>query len=168
MLGPVPQPGAGLRPVRVPSPSAPAPGVNQTGLQPASGAMARLPSRDQGEQQQPQCGASWGRTCGEEPDSPEHILRRCLVLMTVRFRLFGTIFPTFEDVRRSDAVAAWWRPPGSYRAVPLITSYCVFNRVLFCVLCSVYSFMYFVRVFLWTRKSHCVEGFQQGWGVDKI
>ena len=61
------------------------------------------------------CRASWCRLCGEEPDSPKHILRRW-ALMTVRFRLFGTIFPSYEDVRRDDAVRPWWRPPGSYRA----------------------------------------------------
>ena len=43
---------------------------------------------------------------GEEPDSPEHVLPRCLALMRVRFRLFGTLHPTLEDVRRDDAIVA--------------------------------------------------------------
>ena len=68
--------------------------------------IGRSPGPDCDQCAEPRCRASWCRVCGEEPDSPEHILRRCPALMTVRFRLFGTIFPSYEDVRRDDAVAA--------------------------------------------------------------
>ena len=54
----------------------------------------------------PRCRASWCLTCGEEPDTPEHVLLRCPALMGVRFRLLGTLYPTLEDVRRDDVVAA--------------------------------------------------------------
>ena len=68
--------------------------------------IGRSPGPDCDQCAEPRRRASWCRVCGEEPDSPEHILRRCPALMTVRFRLFGTIFPSYEDVRRDDAVAA--------------------------------------------------------------
>ncbi|KAF0295049.1 hypothetical protein FJT64_007383 [Amphibalanus amphitrite] len=48
----------------------------------------------------------WCRACGEEADTPDHVLLRCPALMNARLRIFGTIFPSLSDVRRDDAVAA--------------------------------------------------------------
>ncbi|XP_043195854.1 uncharacterized protein LOC122367106 [Amphibalanus amphitrite] len=52
------------------------------------------------------CRAGWCRACGEEADTPDHVLLRCPALMNARLRIFGTIFPSLSDVRRDDAVAA--------------------------------------------------------------
>ena len=52
------------------------------------------------------CPAGWCRACGEEADTPDHVLLRCPALMVVRHRLFGTIFPLPSVVRVDDAVAA--------------------------------------------------------------
>ena len=52
------------------------------------------------------CRAGWCRACGEEVDTPDHVLLRCPALMNARLRIFGTIFPSLSDVRRDDAVAA--------------------------------------------------------------
>ena len=52
------------------------------------------------------CPAGWCRACGEEADTPDHVLLRCPALMVVRHRLFGTISPSPSVVRADDAVAA--------------------------------------------------------------
>ena len=54
----------------------------------------------------PRCEAGWCRACGEEVDTPDHVLLRCPALMVTRHRLFGTIFPAMSDVRRDDVLAA--------------------------------------------------------------
>ncbi|XP_043212000.1 uncharacterized protein LOC122376264 [Amphibalanus amphitrite] len=54
------------------------------------------------------CIAARCRLCGEEADTPRHILLTCPGMMGVRLRTqaIGNILPTPEEVRRSDAVAA--------------------------------------------------------------
>ena len=51
------------------------------------------------------CRAGWCRACGEEADTPDHVLLRCPALMAVRHRILGTIFPSHADVRADDVVA---------------------------------------------------------------
>ena len=51
------------------------------------------------------CPAGWCRACGEEGDTPDHVLLRFPALMLVRHRIFGTIFPSRRDVGTDDAVA---------------------------------------------------------------
>ena len=54
------------------------------------------------------CEAARCPLCGEEADTPRHILLSCPGLMGVRLRLpaIGNILPTPDEVRRSDVVAA--------------------------------------------------------------
>lgn len=52
------------------------------------------------------CPAAKCRLCGEEPDTPAHVLLRCPALMGTRFRHLGSIYPDIEKIRSGDAVAA--------------------------------------------------------------
>lgn len=47
--------------------------------------------------------------CREGPDTPEHVLLRCPCLAGMRLRLFGTIYPSTEQLRDGGAVAALGR-----------------------------------------------------------
>ena len=51
------------------------------------------------------CRAGWCLACGEEADTPDHVLLRCPALMVVRHRLLGNISPLPGEVRRDDVVA---------------------------------------------------------------
>ena len=53
------------------------------------------------------CEAARCPLCGEEADTPQHILTTCPGLMGVRLRLpaVGNILPTPEEIRRADVVA---------------------------------------------------------------
>ena len=73
--------------------------------------IRRSPRPDCDQCAEPQC-----RTCGEEPDSPEHVLRRSSALMTN-----GSVCsePSCRSTRTSGGTTRWrpwWRPPGPYRA----------------------------------------------------
>ena len=52
------------------------------------------------------CEATRCPLCGEEADTPRHILMTCLGMMGVRLPAVGNILPTPEEIRRSDVVAA--------------------------------------------------------------
>ena len=54
------------------------------------------------------CEAARCPLCGEEADTPRHILLTCAGLVGVRLRIpvVGNILPTTEEVRRGDIVAA--------------------------------------------------------------
>ena len=52
------------------------------------------------------CAAARCPLCGEEADTPRHILLTCPGLMGARLRCLGSILPGPEEVRRADVVAA--------------------------------------------------------------
>ena len=52
------------------------------------------------------CAAARCPLCGEEADTPRHILLTCPGLMGTRLRCLGSIMPGPEEVRRADVVAA--------------------------------------------------------------
>ena len=44
--------------------------------------------------------------CREAADTPEHMVMECPALMATRFRMTGTIKPTWEEVRSNRVMAA--------------------------------------------------------------
>ena len=68
--------------------------------------IGRLPAQSCAQCNNKRCRAGWCRVCGEEADTPRHVLLRCPALMNVRLRLTGSIHLRLEDARRDDIVAA--------------------------------------------------------------
>ena len=70
--------------------------------------IGRNPSTSCQQCRNTECEAARCPLCGEEADTPRHILMTCPGLMGVRLRLpaVGNILPTTEEIRRSDVVAA--------------------------------------------------------------
>ena len=70
--------------------------------------IGKNPSADCPQCRDTDCKAARCPLCGEEADTPRHILLTCAGLMGVRLRLpaVGNILPTTDEVRRSDVVAA--------------------------------------------------------------
>ena len=52
------------------------------------------------------CPAGLCLVCGEETDTPAHVLLRCPCLLGPRLRALGTINPTGDSLQRDDVVAA--------------------------------------------------------------
>ena len=51
------------------------------------------------------CKASWCPLRREQPNLPDHVLRRCPALMGIRLRRTGNINLTLEEVRGTELVA---------------------------------------------------------------
>ncbi|KAF0298223.1 Dedicator of cytokinesis protein 7 [Amphibalanus amphitrite] len=70
--------------------------------------IGRNPSADCPQCRNLDCPAARCPLCGEQADTPRHILLTCPGLMGVRLRIpaVGNILPTVEEVRRGDTVAA--------------------------------------------------------------
>ena len=68
--------------------------------------IGRNPSRNCAQCSDKTCSAGRCGACGEEADTPEHILLHCPALMNIRLRHLGTIYPSPEEVRSGGVVAA--------------------------------------------------------------
>ncbi|XP_043207002.1 uncharacterized protein LOC122373221 [Amphibalanus amphitrite] len=67
--------------------------------------IGKKPTNDCAGCENKRCPAARCELCREEADTPAHVLMRCPALMNSRFRVFGSIHPTHEDLRSNDEVA---------------------------------------------------------------